>query len=546
MKAGPIALGGFFCVACALVMLIQTWCGAWTGDLSRTGDEAAHFVSAAMIHDYLVQAFGGNPLTFATEYYVHFPRVAIGHWPPLFHLAQAAVFIVTGVSTASALVFQALIAGAAATLTAWCVRDQVRDHPAGYLIAGAAGLALLATGRLLPLANAVMLDNFLSVLVLVATLAWARYAWTGRTIWAVAFAVCASAAIYTKGNALGLALLPPLHALLTGRIALLFQWRSWLAAGLVLVTIAPWYYVSYGISSSGFLYQWGLGFTLLALADYGWGIVVNIGVIVLAGFVVSAVRLARRPADRFEDEVAMACVAAFAGIFVFHVIVPVAIDPRYLIIIAPLAIVAASRTLPRVVPWSGTRTKGAMVFAPVLLLANAGMTFTMPFRSPTVLTPLMERIVADPSRNPFVLIASSSNGEGAMIAAFAAGDPGRRHYVIRASAMLAESNFSGSRYQLRYDDPDDVAAWIRDNHIGWVVLDTRPDSQAMGHNQQLRRLAEADPARWTLVAGSGDEAKLYRLTDRVPSEAEVAQVVRQLLPTRLPKGAEPARPASQQ
>ena len=536
MRTGPAALCVFFCVTCALVLGMQAWCGAWTGDLSRTGDEAAHFVSAAMIRDYLVQAPGSNPMTFATDYYVHFPRVAIGHWPPFFHVMQAAFFIVTGVSTASALVVQALIAAAAATLTAWCVREQVRSHPAAYLIAAAAGLALLATGRFLPLANAVMLDNFLSVLVLLATLAWARYAWTRQTAWAIAFAICASAAIYTKGNALGPALLPPLHALLTGRIALLFQWRSWLAAALVLVMIAPWYYVSYGISSSGFLYHWGLDFTLPALAEYGRGLFLNIGAIVLAAFVVSAIRIARHRTDHFVEEVAAACVAAFIGLFVFHVIVPVAIDPRYLIIVAPLAIIVANRSLRTVSGGPVPKQSGAMLIAPALLLVNAGLTFTMPFQSPTVLTPLMHRIVADPSRNPFVMIASSSNGEGAMIAAFAAGDPARAHYVIRASAILAETNFSGSRYQQRYDNPDDIMAWIRDNHVGWVVIDTRADSQTMGHNRQLLRLAAADPARWVLVASSSPEdgaARLFRLMDKPPSAAEVVEVVRQLKPTRL-------------
>jgi hypothetical protein len=69
-----------------------------------------------------------------------------------------------------------------------------------------------------------------------------------------------------------------------------------------------------------------------------------------------------------------------------------------------------------------------------------------------------------------------------------------------------------------------------------VVIDTRADSQAMGHNQQLLRLAAADPARWVLVASSGQEdgaARLFRLTDKPPSAAEVAEVVRQLKPTRL-------------
>jgi hypothetical protein len=65
-------------------------------DAVRTADEPAHVVSSLLVHDYLTQGLGQNPLNFARSYYAHFPKVAIGRWPPLFHGTEALWMLVFG------------------------------------------------------------------------------------------------------------------------------------------------------------------------------------------------------------------------------------------------------------------------------------------------------------------------------------------------------------------------------------------------------------------------------------------------------------------
>lgn len=47
-------------------------------------DEPSHFVTARMIHDYILTSPHPSPMAFAKSYYLHYPKVAVGQWPPLF------------------------------------------------------------------------------------------------------------------------------------------------------------------------------------------------------------------------------------------------------------------------------------------------------------------------------------------------------------------------------------------------------------------------------------------------------------------------------
>ncbi len=45
-----------------------------------------------MVRDYLANLASLNfsgPMEFAENYYVHYPEVALGHWPPTFYVVQA-------------------------------------------------------------------------------------------------------------------------------------------------------------------------------------------------------------------------------------------------------------------------------------------------------------------------------------------------------------------------------------------------------------------------------------------------------------------------
>ena len=56
---------------------------------SEDSDEPAHYVTGLLIHDYVVKKFPESPLSFAARYYLHYPKIALGVWPPFFHIVEA-------------------------------------------------------------------------------------------------------------------------------------------------------------------------------------------------------------------------------------------------------------------------------------------------------------------------------------------------------------------------------------------------------------------------------------------------------------------------
>ena len=67
-----------------------------------TSDGPAHFTTGLMLHDFLCAGHYLRPMTFAKCFYVHYPKVAFGHWPPVFYVIEAAWFFVFGTSIAAA------------------------------------------------------------------------------------------------------------------------------------------------------------------------------------------------------------------------------------------------------------------------------------------------------------------------------------------------------------------------------------------------------------------------------------------------------------
>ena len=88
-------------------------------EFAANADEPAHYVTGLMVHDYLARGFPSNPLEFAREFYSRYPKVAIGHWPPVFYIVQALWTSLFTASRASLLLLMAAISAALLTLTYW-------------------------------------------------------------------------------------------------------------------------------------------------------------------------------------------------------------------------------------------------------------------------------------------------------------------------------------------------------------------------------------------------------------------------------------------
>lgn len=511
-----VRLGLWSVIFTVLCVAIQGAVGGYATDRGLTNDEAAHLVNAMLVLDYLREAPFTNPWHFAQAYYLHFPRVSIGHWPPLFYGVQAAFFALFGRSAAVAMALQAVIGGLAAGASATLVQYRL-----GWAAGLAAGVLVLASPALLFLLDAVMLDTFLALWVFGAAMCWAWFARRPGGGAATCFAVCAIGAIMTKGNGFALALLPPLHALWTRDARPLLDRRAWFAAIAVAVATLPWYVLTYRMAAGGFNYAWGWDYTGRALPAYLGAVLPTLGAIGVAGFCIGAVRAAW-PRPGVPDHLLVALSCTTVAMLLFQAIVPADITPRYLVAFVPAAVVVVADglavALRRLVPGrGGAASFGTMVA--LLLLANAAMIVRLPHVAPFGMDAVARRILDSPDANGLVLVAGSARAEGALIAAFAVRDPACTHYVLRASQMLATSNFMGSRYAARFDDAGAVARWLGSSGIGWLVLDESPDAAKWLHDRQLAAVA-GSASGWRLVdqhPTADGTLRLYRLPAETPT-----------------------------
>jgi hypothetical protein len=501
-----------FLAACAV---LQWASGAYGVDRGQTADEAAHFVNSLLIIDYVSLWPWTNPMAFATDYYLHFPRVSIGHWPPFFHMIQALVLGLFGRSSATALAFQAVIAAMAASGAALVT---ARRH--GMAWGAAAGLMVLASPQVLIQLDTVMVDTFLAVLVLASAASWGAYARTRHSGWAMAFALCSAAAILTKGNAFGLALLPLVDCALRRDLRLLLRPATLAAAALVALPTVPWYLLTYRIAADGFVFGWGWSYTSQALPAYARALAESLGIVGIAALVLGGMTLVRRePVDTGLS----AQFSAVVGLLLFQVLAPADIQARYLVCLVPSAAVVAIHFLARVFA-----SRRAVALAAGLLALNLAQTARLPHPASTHMDEIARRVIEADSPNPFVLIAGGPHAEGALIAAFAEFEPSRRHYVIRASKALADSNFMGSDYRPRFADAEEAGRWVAESGIGWLVLDTSPDSLGWRHNAQLAAAVAAlskSPPLATFPRAGG-EVRLYALDPAADSPDPAALFAR--------------------
>ena len=61
-------------------------------------------------------------MAFAEGYYLHYPKVALGHWPPVFYMVQAIWMLLLPPSRATAMLLMALVTTTTATMLYYTAR----------------------------------------------------------------------------------------------------------------------------------------------------------------------------------------------------------------------------------------------------------------------------------------------------------------------------------------------------------------------------------------------------------------------------------------
>ena len=373
----------------AITLAFQHLTGVYQSEFGHHPDEAAHVVTSLMIRDYLASGFHGNPLRYAENYYVHYPKVAFGMWPPGFHIASAMWMLIFPPTRTTLLCFMAL------QTTILAVSLGIF---AGRLFGDLAGAALGLLLLCLPLiqwgTSIVMLDMCVALFQFSAMCFAVRYFKTERVRWAVLFGICSAGAMLTKGTANGVVLVPVVMLLLTRRFSILRKPGLYIAASIIFVLGLPWQLISWRLYQSTIpiahvdtIYMW-TRFTLY-IVMLVQKLSTPLCVLALLGLLVQCWKLLRLPSVSLADgDIRLAgTISLLIGITVLHIVAPIsAPDFRYTIPALPAILIlfaAGVRWVAERIPARVQQATKNSVIAGIALVIFASTTFAIPVRATT-------------------------------------------------------------------------------------------------------------------------------------------------------------------
>jgi 4-amino-4-deoxy-L-arabinose transferase-like glycosyltransferase len=496
-------------------------------EFGRHPDEAAHFITGTLVHDWAVGGFPRPPLGYALQYYARYPKVALGHWPPVFYVLQGGWYGLFGVSRAStSLLMLSLSAGFLLVLFE-CLRRQV-SWPAALLAVGV--VAVSPVFRYV--GSEFLAETLVATISLGAVWCYAKYLEGGRLAPSLGFGALSALAILTKQDAIVLGAVPPLAVLFLHRWELLKDWRFYVPVVVVLAVCLPYHLLMLHTTSAAWegLGRKSLvekaGFLLTGLSLTGWS---SVAVAALgAAAVAAAVRRSARAASL------SAVLAAYAlGVATVQMATPVSLDPRYKTALLPPSAFLVANAF----QWLLSRDWGPTLLKAVAVAGLAGLLITdHPAYLDRKVTGYRQVVAQFANRSGLqvVLVCSDSMGDGAIVAEFRLQHPSGQFCVLRADKVLSSSTWMNQKYRLIRDNPRAIEDYLVRQPVHFVVIDDWGRDSGV-HHAILAATLEAHPDRFPLIGTfpvvrslSGHEqegeARLYRVAatgDTRPSAIQV-------------------------
>ena len=495
-----------FAALLGIVVFLQILGGAYASGFGGYPDEPVHLVTSLMARDFLAGLNFRHPVQFAVQYYYHYPKVAIGVWPPVLYGALGIWFLLIGASRVSAMMFIALLAATTASLI-YLTGKQLIGRWAGILAA-----ILFAASPLVQEASArVMSEHLVTLGMLVSTLCFARFARTERVSDGLAFGSVVALAILTHGNAWALGLVPGIALALTNRWYLLRRPGLWVAALPVLVFCIPWYVFAPSIIDArggdvvSFIVAAVPGYTRFLYIDLGLPVLI----FALIGVWHTIIRV--RPRSRVAPEWAALAALAIAT-FGLHCVLPVPVDSRYVVLLTPPVVLFSAAGVNRIAHLVAFRLPIGAVrggLALILIAAFCTESFALPLQLRNGgYGALVRGVMSRVSNVPQIwLVSSDTTGEGCLIAAVALQEPHPASYVLRGKTLLAGGDWFGRNTQDRFDTPAKLAKLLDDLRVTIIVIDDSvAPTDRLPYHARLKNLVAGETETWELI-GSYPQVK---------------------------------------
>ncbi|HXT70891.1 MAG TPA: glycosyltransferase family 39 protein [Vicinamibacterales bacterium] len=523
-----------FGICLIAVLGLQITTGAYRGEHGVYSDDAAHFMNALVIRDYLTTGLGQNPLTFAENYYVDFPKIAPLMWPPLFHIALGLVLLPGWPPSAAALVFVALTAA----WLVWRLRDMV-ERLVGPRAGWFAAAALITTPLVQAQSSVIMVDISLAALAIEAAYWLARYAQRPVLRHALLFGCFTACGCLTKGNGVALILMPVIFIVISGRFDLFLRSGLYVAAFIVIVFAGPLLAASATFDAAiGDFGPVTVDLVLARIRFFATQLWIQLGPFLLAmsiaGLIV-VIRRRRQGASEFGFVFAQTLAALAVASLGFHLFSPHLVSvSRYLIMtFAPaiaLALIAAGAVMDSV-PRAGVRPATRLVLAVVMAVAAIAVRPALAIRQPLGYHEVVTRLVrAGELAGKRILIISDEAGEGAAVTEAAIAGVTPRPTIIRGSKLMATDDWNGRGLTLRYASAEALLADLERLQVRHVVVDRSRLATALPYFHLVEEMAAAHPTRLAPVtvqpaSGLAHELALYRVTARPGGLAPPIEIV---------------------
>jgi hypothetical protein len=493
-----------FAVLFAFTVLLQIASGAYSSEFGSYPDEPAHYVTSLMVREYLKAPDLLHPLAFAQNYYAHYPKVAIGHWPPVFYMVQSVWMLLFSASRAS---IRLEIAFTTALLAFSLYSEAKRLFEVNAARIGA--FLLICLPLVQTCTDQEMSETLLMLFCFWSAVFFARYLVSEHWKDSVWFGVFLSLAVLTKGNGWLLCLIPPVALPLARKVSLILRRSFWISALIVAVLCLPWQLMTMGVAAQG----WTGGsvptvhYTLEALWEFAIILVRITGLALFALVALGILIQIAQPLVRGKRVAPIPAVmlALILATWFFHSLVPAGVEDRKMVIAAPALIlfaIAGGFWLADHLPFLESKTK----WRRALITAAAGglfvaETFAVPHDRQYGYIQAARFIVTHPAfRNARILSSSNSIGEGLLVSEVAMLEPRPEVTIVRATKTLARMNWDGSSYQSLISSPEDVLASLSRSHIALVVVDRWPLESQFPHNRVLLQAIEAKPSHFQLLA----------------------------------------------